>query len=35
VCLGCCDHAPALMVDGDLHTDLDKQKIDKELENYK
>ena len=35
VCLGCCDHAPALMVDGDLHTDLDPQKIDKELENYK
>jgi NADH-quinone oxidoreductase subunit E len=34
VCLGCCDHAPALMVDGDLHTDLDPQKIDKELENY-
>ena len=35
VCLGCCDHAPALMVDGDLHTDLDPLKIDKELENYK
>ncbi len=35
VCLGCCDHAPALMVDGHLHTDLDPLKIDKELENYK
>ena len=35
VCLGCCDRAPALMVDGDLHTDLDPKKIDSELENYK
>ena len=35
VCLGCCDHAPALMVDGDLHTDLDPVKIDTELEKYK
>ena len=35
VCLGCCDHAPALMVDGHLHTDLDPQKIDNALENYK
>jgi NADH-quinone oxidoreductase subunit E len=35
VCLGCCDRAPALMVDGDLHTDLDPRKIDSELENYK
>src|SRR5208337_1628305 len=35
VCLGCFDHAPALMVDGDLHTDLDPLTIDKELENYK
>jgi len=35
VCLGCCDRAPALMVDGDLHTDLDPLKIDKELEKYK
>jgi NADH-quinone oxidoreductase subunit E len=35
VCLGCCDHAPALMVDGHLHTDLDPLKIDNELENYK
>jgi NADH-quinone oxidoreductase subunit E len=35
VCLGCCDHAPALMVDGHLHADLDPLKIDKELENYK
>ena len=35
VCLGCCDRAPALMVDGDLYTDLDPKKIDSELENYK
>jgi NADH-quinone oxidoreductase subunit E len=35
VCLGCCDHAPAMMVDGDLHGDLDPQKIDTELEKYK
>jgi len=35
VCLGCCDRAPALMVDGDLHTDLDPLKIDTALGNYK
>ena len=35
VCLGACDHAPAMMLDDDLHTDLDSQQIDKELENYK
>ena len=35
VCLGCCDRAPALMVDRDLHTDLDPGKIDTALEKYK
>jgi len=35
VCLGCCDHAPAMMVNGDLHSELDPQKIDIELEKYK
>jgi NADH-quinone oxidoreductase subunit E len=35
VCLGCCDHAPALMVDDNLHSGLDAQKIDTELEKYK
>jgi NADH-quinone oxidoreductase subunit E len=35
VCLGCCDHAPAMMVDSDLCSDLDPQKIDTELEKYK
>jgi NADH-quinone oxidoreductase subunit E len=35
VCLGCCDHAPAMMVDGNLRSDLNPQKIDGELQNYK
>jgi NADH-quinone oxidoreductase subunit E len=35
VCLGCCDHAPAMMVDADLHSDLNPQKIDTQLEKYK
>jgi NADH-quinone oxidoreductase subunit E len=34
VCLGACDRAPALMVDEDLYTDLDEQKIDQILERY-
>lgn len=34
VCLGCCDHAPAMMVDSDLHSDLDAHKIDTALEKY-
>lgn len=34
VCLGCCDHAPAMMVNSDLHSDLDAQKIDTALEKY-
>ena len=35
VCLGCCDHAPAMMVDGELHTDLNPQNIDLALDKYK
>ena len=35
VCLGTCDHAPAMMVDEDLHRDLDAEKIDGILEQYK
>ena len=35
VCLGACDHAPVMMVDGDLHLDLDNPKIDQVLEQYK
>jgi len=33
-CLGCCDHAPAMMIDDDLHGDLGPEKIDKILETY-
>ncbi len=35
VCLGICGNAPAMMVDGDLHVNLDAAKIDRILENYK
>ena len=35
VCLGTCDHAPAMLVDEDLHRDLDPEKIDSILEQYK
>jgi NADH-quinone oxidoreductase subunit E len=35
VCLGTCDHAPAMLVDEDLHRDLDTEKIDSILEQYK
>ncbi len=34
VCLGTCDHAPAMMVDQHLHRDLDPEKIDGILEQY-
>jgi NADH-quinone oxidoreductase subunit E len=33
-CLGTCDHAPAMMVDEDLHQDLDPAKIDQILTRY-
>jgi NADH-quinone oxidoreductase subunit E len=33
-CLGTCDHAPAMMIDDDLHRDLDREKIDRILERY-
>lgn len=35
VCLGTCDHAPAMMVDNDLHRDVNSDKIDEILEKYK
>ncbi len=35
VCLGCCDHAPAMMIDEDLHLDLTPEKIENILANYK
>lgn len=34
VCLGACDHAPVMMVDGDTHLDLDPEKVDSILERY-
>lgn len=34
VCLGACDHAPAMMIDGTLYRDLDSEKIDRILESY-
>lgn len=34
VCLGACDHAPVLMIDDDLHVDVDPQKLDAILERY-
>ena len=35
VCLGDCDHAPALMIDEDLYHDLDVEKIDQILDKYR
>ena len=34
VCLGACDHAPALMIDGDLHGDVDADRVDQMLSRY-
>jgi NADH-quinone oxidoreductase subunit E len=34
VCLGACHQAPAMMIDDDLHHDLDPAKIDAVLETY-
>jgi NADH-quinone oxidoreductase subunit E len=33
-CLGACDHAPAMLVDGDLHGDLTPEAIDAILDRY-
>ncbi len=35
VCLGICDHAPAMMVDEDTYTHLDPQNINVVLESYR
>ena len=35
VCLGHCDHAPAMMVDEDQHGDLDAARLDAILEGYR
>jgi len=34
VCLGTCDHAAALMIDNDLHRDLDSTKLDEIVAKY-
>jgi NADH-quinone oxidoreductase subunit E len=34
VCLGTCDHAPALMIDDDLYRDLSPQQLDEILAKY-
>ena len=34
-CLGICDHAPAMMVDGDTYTQLDSQNIGVVLDTYR
>jgi NADH-quinone oxidoreductase subunit E len=34
VCLGACDHSPAMMIDGTLHENLDEPKIDEILARY-
>lgn len=34
VCLGTCDHAPAMMIDDDLYRDLDPARLDEILEKY-
>lgn len=33
-CLGCCDHAPALMIDNDLYTDVKLEELEGILLNY-
>ncbi|HEY7297988.1 MAG TPA: NADH-quinone oxidoreductase subunit NuoE [Xanthobacteraceae bacterium] len=35
VCLGICDHAPAMMIDSDTHGDLDAARLDAVLANYR
>jgi len=34
-CIGACDRAPAMMIDRDLHMDLDPEKLERLLERYK
>jgi len=34
VCLGACDHAPTIMIDEDLHRDVDAGRLDAVLEQY-
>jgi NADH-quinone oxidoreductase subunit E len=34
-CIGACDHAPAMMIDQELHGDLTRENIDSILDQYK
>ena len=34
-CLGACDHAPVMMIDGILHVDLTPEKVEEILKKYK
>jgi NADH-quinone oxidoreductase subunit E len=34
-CLGDCDHAPSMMINNDLHNNIELSKIDEILENYR
>lgn len=34
VCLGACDHAPVMMIDEDLHIEVDPQMLDRILTQY-
>ncbi len=34
VCLGCCDHAPALMIDNDLYHDIKEDELEAILKKY-
>jgi NADH-quinone oxidoreductase subunit E len=34
VCLGACDHAPVMMIDGDLHGDVRPDSAEPILEKY-
>ncbi|MBT4522293.1 MAG: NADH-quinone oxidoreductase subunit NuoE [Halieaceae bacterium] len=34
-CMGACDHAPVVMVDNDLHEDVDESKVKAIVEHYK
>lgn len=35
VCLGACDHAPVLMIDNELHRDLEVRNLDRLLDQYR
>jgi NADH-quinone oxidoreductase subunit E len=35
VCLGACDHAPVMMIDEDLHHDVDPAALDSVLGRYR